>query len=120
MNTIVLRISLIISLLTLSVYAGKIPAWQKKSGWKNISIYAKANGGTEKDMKAVTPRTVGAYWAGRVTKFYWSKAQSRVTKVKVRVTWSSKRGQPCGKIVELPIDGYKDFNFRSIAMKKCN
>jgi hypothetical protein len=105
--------------VTLAVTAANIPLWQKKSGWKDISIYAKANGGTEKDMKAVTPRTAGAYWAGRVTKFYWSKSQSRVTKVKVRVTWSSKRGQSCGKIVELPIDGYKDFNFRSMAMYKC-
>jgi len=118
-----MKITIQIFILVLCVaslgYAKGVPSWQKTSGWKNISIYAKANGGTEKDMKAVTPRTLGAYWAGRVTKFYWSKAQHRVTKVKVRVTWSSPRGQPCGKIVTLPIDGYKDFNFRSMAMHQC-
>jgi len=116
---LLIKTSIILTLVTLTVQASKIPSWQKTSGWKNISIYAKANGGTEKDMKAVTPKTLGAYWAGRVTKFYWSKNQNRVTKVKVKVTWSSKRGQPCGKIVQLPIDGYKDFNFRSPAMYKC-
>lgn len=112
-----------ILILMLSVtyfgYASGTPTWQKTSGWKNISIFAKANGVTEKDIKAVTPRTIGAYWAGRITKFYWSKAKHRVTKVRVRVTWSSPRGQPCGKIVTLPINGYKDFNFRSMAMFKC-
>ncbi len=81
----------ILALFMVTAQAGKVPNWQKKSGWKHISIYAKANGGTEKDMKAVTPRTLGAYWAGRVTRFYWSKKQSRVTKVKVKVTWSSPR-----------------------------
>jgi len=113
------KISVLLALFVATPHAGKVPSWQKKSGWKHISIYAKANGGTEKDMKAVTPRTLGAYWAGRVTRFYWSKKQSRVTKVKVKVTWSSPRGKPCGKIVVMPIDGYKDFNFRSPAMYKC-
>lgn len=110
---------LLFSLGISTLSATGIPKWQKKSGWKDIEIYAKANGGTEKDMKAVTPRTIGAYWAGRITKFYWSKAQNKVTKVKVRVTWSSPRGKPCGKIVVLPIDGYKDLNYRSMAMERC-
>jgi hypothetical protein len=115
----IIQIGILIVLMSLGAFATSVPSWQKKSGWKDIEIYAKANGGTEKDMKAVTPRTLGAYWAGRVTKFYWSKSQNRVTKVKVRVTWSSPRGKPCGKVVIMPIDGYKDLNFRSPAMYKC-
>lgn len=107
------------SLSISALNAGSIPKWQKKSGWKDIEIYAKANGGTSKDLKDVTPKTLGAYWAGRITKFYWSKPQNKVTKIKVKVTWSSPRGKPCGKNVVLPIDGYKDLNYRSMAMKRC-
>jgi len=113
-----IKIILLISLFIVSLDA-KTANWQKTSGWKSISIYAKMNGVTERDIKSVTPKTIGAYWAGRITKFYWSKSQQRVTKVKVRVTWSSPRGKPCGQITILPINGYKDFNFRSIAMKEC-
>jgi len=115
----IIKIFISLILLAITLQAKQIPNWQKRSGWKDISIYAKANGVTEKDMKAVTPKTFAVYWAGRVTKFYWNKAQNRVTKVKIRVTWSSPRGKSCGKIVQLPINGYKDLNFRSTAMYKC-
>jgi len=111
----------LVSIFFTSLYAGT-PSWQKKSGWKDVEIFAKANGGTEKDLSSVIPNnTIGAYWAGRITEFYWDKGESKVTKVRVRVTWSSdsKNAEPCGSIVELPIDGYKDFKFRSFAMKEC-
>ena len=104
-----------------SLYA-ETPSWQNKSGWKDIEIFAKANGVTKKDISSVIPNnTIGAYWAGRITEFYWDKGKNRTTKVRVRVTWSSdsKNAKPCGSIVELPIDGYKDFKFRSFAMKEC-
>ena len=42
----------ILALFMVTAQAGKVPNWQKKSGWKHISIYAKANGGTEKDMES--------------------------------------------------------------------
>lgn len=116
---------LLVTILSTQTYAKEKPKWMKTSGWKDISIYARMNGGEEKDMKAVTPKTIGAYWAGRITEFYWKKSKKKnengaVTKVRVRVTWSSDKGEPCGSIVVLPIDGYKDFNYRSLAMKKCN
>ena len=112
---------LLIMVFFTSLY-GETPSWQKESGWKDIELYANSLGGTEKDLTAVIPNnTVGAYWAGRLTEFYWSKEKSKVTIVRVRVTWSSdsKYAKSCGEIVELPIDGYKDFKFRSFAMKEC-
>jgi hypothetical protein len=116
-----IAITFLFSMFFTSLYAGT-PSWQKKSGWKDIELYANSLGGTEKDLTSVIPNnTFGAYWAGRLTEFYWSKEKSKVTTVRVRVTWSSdsKHAKACGEIVELPIDGYKDFKFRSFAMKEC-
>jgi hypothetical protein len=115
---------ILLSVLSSQTYS-KESDWMKTSGWKNISIFAKMNGAKEKDMKGVMPKTIGAYWAGRITEFYWKKGKNiykngSVKKVRVRVTWSSDKGKACGSIVILPINGYKDFNFRSIAMKKCS
>ena len=109
----------LISLFFGYALAGQPASWMKTSGWKDVAIYAAMNGGTEEDLKDVTPNTMGAYWAGHVTEFYWDKSKNSVTKIKIRVTWSSDRGEPCGSIVVLPLDGVKDFNFRSLAMKKC-
>ena len=109
------------TILFTSLYA-ETPSWQKESGWKDIELYANSLGGTEKDLTAVIPNnTFGVYWAGRLTEFYWSREKSKVITVRVRVTWSSKskHAKACGEIVELPIDGYKDFKFRSFAMKEC-
>jgi len=106
----------------LSSLQAKNPSWQKESGWKDIELYANSMGGTEQDLSSVMPNnTLGAYWAGRLTEFYWNKKESKVTTVKIRVTWSSKskHAKSCGDIVELPINGYKDFKFRSFAMKEC-
>ena len=93
--------------------------WKESTGWKDIEIFANSKGGSAKDLIEVMPKTYGAYWAGRLTEFYWDKSLNAATKARVRVTWSSDRGEPCGKIVVLSIDNYKDFNFRSIAMKEC-
>lgn len=110
---------LFLCIFSVQSYSKENPRWMNKSGWKNIGLYAAMNGGTEKDLTGVTPNTYGAYWAGRLTKFYWDKQKSRITKVQIRVNWTSDRGEPCGKIVTMPTNGYKDFNFRSPAMKKC-
>lgn len=73
--------------------------WKQSTGWKDIEIYANAQGGTAKDLIEVMPQTIGAYWAGRLTEFYWDKSLNAVSEVKVIVTWSSDKGEPCGQIV---------------------
>jgi len=96
------------------------PYWMNATGWKGVDLYAAMLGGTEKDLMDVTPTTLGAYWGGRVVEFRWSKAEEKVTDVKIKVTWTSDRGEPCGSIVQMPVSGYKDMHFRSLAMKRCS
>ncbi len=115
-------IMIFVTIIFFTSLHAETPSWQKKSGWKDIEFYANSLGGTEKDLTSVIPNnTFGAYWAGRLTEFYWDKGKNKATKVRVRVTWSSdsKHAKPCGSIIELPINGYKDFKFRSFAMKEC-
>jgi hypothetical protein len=109
----------IIFLFSANVFAETSKKWTDVSGWKDIKIYAEENGGTVEDLKDVTPNTMLAYWAGRMTEFYWDKKTNSVTKVRVRVTWSSDKGEPCGKIIILPLSDTKDFDFRSLAMREC-
>jgi len=96
------------------------PYWMNSTGWKGVDLYAAMLGGAEKDLMDVTPTTVGAYWAGRITEFHWSKVENKVTDVKIKVTWTSDRGKPCESIVQMPVSGYKDMRFRSLAMKRCS
>ena len=96
------------------------PYWMNTTGWKGVDLYAVMLGGTEKDLTDVTPATLGAYWAGRIVEFHWNGDEGKVTDVKVKVTWTSDRGEPCGSVVRMPVSGYKDMRFRSLAMRKCN
>ena len=95
------------------------PYWMNSTGWKGVDLYAAMLGGTEKDLTDVTPATLGAYWAGRIVEFHWNRNQDKVTDVKIKVTWTSDRGEPCGSVVKMPVSGYKDMRFRSLAMKRC-
>lgn len=95
------------------------PYRMNTTGWKGVDLYAAMLGGTEKDLTDVTPATLGAYWAGRIVEFHWNRDEGKVTDVKIKVTWTSNRGEPCGSIVRMPVSSYKDMRFRSLAMKRC-
>ena len=59
-------------------------------------------------------------WAGRVVALYFNDDGTFGNRARIQITWKTDDANvQCGDILELNTNEFVDFNFRSLAMKKC-
>lgn len=61
-------------------------------------------------------------WMGVPTEVYWDPLgeDSTITMIRIRVTWSSDIGPPCGKVLTWNMNDVKVATMRSLAVEQCN
>jgi len=103
--------------------------WMQNNGWVDIQNVCKLkNEIFERNIDCVNTKFTGTEnsllpdWAGEITYIYYDKDKLGFSSspFKFFITWRTNDSKhSCGETIILDNSKIKDFNFRSLAMKKC-